>query len=81
MLIIAVGNGARVRLGISDKGSGIAPADAGKLFRRSFTTKPKGMDIGLVLAKRAIESLGGRIRGTSPPGGIGASFIIELPGV
>lgn len=37
------------------------------------------MGIGLVLAKRTIESFGGSIRAESPPGGIGSSFIIELP--
>ncbi len=71
----------RVRLSISDNGRGIAPADAGKLFSLFFTTKPKGMGIGLVLAKRVIESFGGSIRAESPAGGTGASFIIEFPEV
>ena len=68
-----------MRLRISGTGCGIAPQDAGKQFSLFFTTKPKGMGIGLMLAKRAIEGFGGKIRAESTPGGRGASFVIELP--
>ena len=73
------GGGGWVRLRISDTGSGIAPQDADKLFSLFFTTKPNGMGIGLMLAKRAIESFGGNIRAENTPCGRGASFVIELP--
>ena len=73
------GGGGWVRLLISDTGSGIAPQDADKLFSLFFTTKPNGMGIGLMLAKRAIESFGGNIRAENTPCGRGASFVIELP--
>jgi signal transduction histidine kinase len=48
------------------------------LFSLFFTTKPRGLGIGLTLAHRAIERFGGTIRADSTPGA-GTVFIIELP--
>jgi len=50
-------------LSISDRGPGVGPSDLGKLGRTFFTTKPlgKGAGLGLVLAARAIERLGGTL--------------------
>ncbi len=46
---------------IEDNGRGIPLKDREKVFNSSFTTKEKGMGLGLYLAKRYIESLEGNI--------------------
>jgi two-component system sensor histidine kinase HydH len=70
--------GGKVEIRIADTGRGIAPEHLGKLFSLFFTTKPRGLGIGLTLAHRAIERFGGTIRADSTPGA-GTVFIIELP--
>ena len=68
----------RVLLRIADTGSGIAPENLRRLFSLFFTTKPRGLGIGLTLAHRAIERIGGSIRVDSTVGA-GTSFTLELP--
>jgi two-component system, NtrC family, nitrogen regulation sensor histidine kinase NtrY len=46
---------------IEDNGSGIRPENYEKIFEPDFTTKEKGMGIGLKLAKRFIEGIKGNI--------------------
>ena len=70
--------GGKVEIRIADTGRGIAPEHMDKLFGLFFTTKPRGLGIGLVLAHRAVTRFGGSIRADSAPG-MGAAFIIELP--
>jgi signal transduction histidine kinase len=48
-----------------------------KLFEPFFTTKSKGTGLGMAIAKRIIESHGGRI--VAANGQSGAEFIITLP--
>jgi two-component system, NtrC family, sensor histidine kinase HydH len=68
----------KVKLRIADTGRGIAPEHLAKLFTLFFTTKPRGLGIGLTLAQRAIERFGGSIQVDSTPG-VGTAFTIELP--
>lgn len=68
----------RVRIDISDTGSGIAAADADKIFNPYFTTKPKGTGLGLAIVHKIIEAHGGRITFDSVPGQ-GTRFSITLP--
>jgi len=64
---------------IRDEGPGL-PADAlGRVFEPFYTTKEKGMGIGLYLTKRIIEAQGGTI-GAQSGEGKGTEFRIELPG-
>ena len=46
---------------IADTGSGIAPEVLGNIFRPFFTTKPKGLGLGLSLSRKIIERFGGSI--------------------
>lgn len=46
---------------ISDDGKGIPNEIIDKIFLEDFTTKKKGMGIGLSIAKRFMESIGGKI--------------------
>jgi len=68
----------QVRITIADTGTGMAREQMDNLFGLFFSTKPRGMGIGLALAKRAVERFGGSIRAESTLGS-GTVFIIELP--
>jgi nitrogen fixation/metabolism regulation signal transduction histidine kinase len=46
---------------IEDNGNGIDEKYKNEIFKMNFTTKEKGMGLGLKLAKRFIESIGGKI--------------------
>jgi signal transduction histidine kinase len=72
--------GAKVELRIADTGRGIAPEHLSRIFSLFFTTKPRGLGIGLTLAHRAVERFGGTIHVESTLGK-GTVFIIELPAV
>lgn len=52
---------------ISDQGTGIDPMTAALVFRPFFTTKPKGLGLGLPLAQRIVERFGGTLTLSSVP--------------
>jgi two-component system nitrogen regulation sensor histidine kinase NtrY len=68
----------KVLITIADNGSGIAAEVREQIFRPNFTTKATGSGIGLAVAKRGIESAGGRIWFETEEG-VGTTFFIELP--
>jgi signal transduction histidine kinase len=57
-----------VDIRISDTGSGIAPVDMGKIYQPFFTTKAKGLGVGLTLVRRIVKRFGGSIQIASTPG-------------
>ncbi|MGI4739417.1 MAG: ATP-binding protein [Janthinobacterium lividum] len=67
-----------VLITITDNGSGISEEVRENIFRPNFTTKATGSGIGLAVAKRGIESAGGRIWFETEVG-VGTTFFIELP--
>ncbi|MCC3157354.1 HAMP domain-containing histidine kinase [Hymenobacter sp. 15J16-1T3B] len=67
-----------VRISIQDNGSGIEEDVRDKVFRPNFTTKETGSGIGLAVAKRGIESAGGKVWFETVVGE-GTTFFIELP--
>lgn len=70
-------NGERVRLGVSDTGSGV-PADLrDRIFEPFVTGRPDGVGLGLALTKRIVEDHGGRIGFETSDRG--STFWIELP--
>ena len=73
----AVGAGS-VRVAIRDNGAGIPDDVCEKVFVPNFTTKETGSGIGLAVAKRGIESAGGKIWFETDVGE-GTDFFIELP--
>lgn len=60
--------GAEARVELSDNGSGIEPAQLQNIFKPFYTTKPRGLGLGLPLAQRIVQRLGGRIDIDSAPG-------------
>jgi signal transduction histidine kinase len=64
---------------VEDTGPGIDPETLERLFEGFFTTKPRGMGIGLAICRSIIESHGGQISARNRDGGRGAAFTIHLP--
>jgi signal transduction histidine kinase len=63
---------------INDTGEGIAPEVVPKIFLPFFTTKDKGVGMGLALAHKVITAHGGSIQVESRRGR-GTTFIVILP--
>ncbi len=55
-------DGPRTSIAISDDGTGIAPEHLRDIFKPFFTTKPRGLGVGLPLARRIVLRLGGELR-------------------
>jgi signal transduction histidine kinase len=72
-------SGGRVEIVIRDEGPGLPAEAAARVFEPFYTTKDKGMGIGLYLTKRIIEAHGGTIEVRSREGE-GTEFRIDLPG-
>jgi PAS domain S-box-containing protein len=66
-----------VVLTISDTGSGILPSIRARLFEPLHSTKPLGVGLGLVTARRILEAHGGSI--TCLEVAHGAAFEVRLP--
>lgn len=64
---------------ITDTGMGISPDKLSHIFDPFFSTKEKGLGIGLYLVRKIIEAHHGRIEVQSEPGQ-GTTFILQLPG-
>jgi signal transduction histidine kinase len=69
-----------VQVSIEDNGTGIDPADLGKIFKPMFTTKDHGMGMGLSICHSIIENHNGRIWATAGSKS-GTIFHLDLPGV
>jgi len=67
-----------VGLEVADTGEGISPENMKKLFHPLFTTKARGIGLGLVVCQNLIEAHGGRIEVASTPGK-GTVFTVRLP--
>jgi signal transduction histidine kinase len=61
-----------------DTGCGIPEENLEKIFEPLFTTKPKGIGLGLAISKRLVEQNGGKIDVSSQVGK-GTTFTVKLP--
>jgi signal transduction histidine kinase len=68
----------RVELTIRDSGPGMTAEQLERAFTPFYTTKPKGLGVGLALAKRIVERFGGRITIDSAPGR-GTAVCLSMP--
>jgi len=76
------GNGTDVlRIEVSDDGPGVAPELADRLFMPFVTSKPpgEGTGLGLSVSFGIVSGHGGTLRHEPGPGGVGSTFIVELP--
>ncbi len=69
-----------VKVRFRDNGSGIKKKDIKHIFDPFYTTKPKGIGLGLSISHRIVEDHKGSIEVEST-GKKGTTFLISLPGV
>jgi signal transduction histidine kinase len=67
-----------VTVSVRDSGSGITPDQLEKLFQPLYTTKARGIGLGLVVVKNLTQANGGTVEVQSEPGK-GSTFSITLP--
>jgi PAS domain S-box-containing protein len=67
-----------VAIAVKDTGTGITPENKEKLFEALFSTKAKGIGLGLAVSKKLAEANGGRIEVESQVGK-GSTFTLYLP--
>jgi PAS domain S-box-containing protein len=67
----------RVLVAVQDSGIGLQPESLDHLFEAFFTTKPKGMGMGLAISRSIIEAHGGQLWAV-PNDGPGATFQLTL---
>jgi len=71
-----------LEVAVEDTGEGLAPEDLERVFEPFFRADPArsgpGAGLGLALAQRIVESLGGRIEAESRPA-VGSRFSVQLP--
>ena len=65
-------------IAVIDRGSGIDPAHIGSIFNPFFTTKPRGVGLGLAIVSKIVDEHGGKIAVESEPGK-GSVFRVLLP--
>lgn len=70
--------GQGLRVTVADTGVGISPEDLERVFTPFHTTKRTGLGVGLPLARRSIERLGGSLRLESTAGA-GTRALLDLP--
>jgi signal transduction histidine kinase len=67
-----------VYVSVEDTGTGIDPSNLERVFKPLFTTKSRGMGMGLSICRSIVESHGGRIW-VSAGASKGSIFRFELP--
>jgi signal transduction histidine kinase len=70
--------GDTMKIVVQDTGVGISSENMNKLFEPLFTTKAKGIGLGLAVSKKLTEANGGRIEVESEPDK-GSTFTLWLP--
>jgi signal transduction histidine kinase len=68
----------RVLIDVSDTGPGIPPDQLEKIFEPLFTTKARGIGLGLSVSRTLATANGGTLTASNQPGG-GAVLTLDLP--
>jgi two-component system sensor kinase FixL len=76
--IRVLSEGTDVQVAVSDNGPGVPPSVRPRLFDSFFTTKPKGVGLGLSICKSIANAHGGSLRHEQPAEG-GSRFVLTLP--
>lgn len=72
------GSNGFVRLEVSDTGVGMTPTQLDKIFEPLFTTKARGIGLGLAVSRSLMHANGGEISAVSEEGK-GSTLSIDLP--
>ena len=72
------GKAKNVVVSIRDTGTGITPENMARLFQPLFTTKSRGIGLGLVVVKNLAQANGGKVEVQSEVGK-GTTFTVTLP--
>ena len=75
ILITAFG---KIEDAVEDTGAGIPEEDRSQLFRPFFTTRERGVGMGLAICRRIVEENGGSVSVETTPGR-GSRFTVKLP--
>ncbi|HEU5218674.1 MAG TPA: ATP-binding protein, partial [Gemmatimonadales bacterium] len=67
-----------VILDITDTGPGVAPENLERIFEPLFTTKARGIGLGLAVSRSLAQANGGDLAVSSDPGR-GATFSFAMP--
>jgi signal transduction histidine kinase len=67
-----------LKISVADTGEGISAENLRKLFQPLFTTKARGIGLGLVVCRNLVEANGGRIEVASEKGK-GTTFTVTMP--
>ena len=67
-----------IRVEVRDSGPGVDPSHADRLLEAFYTTKTKGMGMGLSISRAIIETHGGQLW-VAPNTPHGAAFCFSLP--
>jgi PAS domain S-box-containing protein len=78
LMIRAERAGNKTRIQVADTGCGISPENLDKVFEPLFTTRARGIGLGLAISKSLVESNNGTITVESEAGK-GTTFTILLP--
>jgi signal transduction histidine kinase len=78
LTVSAHSQGERIQLSVADTGIGMSPETMEKIFEPLYTTKTKGIGLGLAVSKNLVEVNGGKIDVESVEGQ-GSTFVVNLP--
>ena len=70
--------GDHVRVDVTDDGPGIPPDQHDQIFEPLFSTRPRGIGLGLPVSRTLVEANGGSLTVQSRPGR-GTTFSVHLP--
>jgi signal transduction histidine kinase len=78
LTITASQSAERIEVSITDTGPGIPEANLGKIFEPLFSTKARGLGLGLPICRSLITANGGSVGVQTEPGK-GCTFTVALP--
>ena len=67
-----------IEVRVIDRGPGITPADAGRIFEPFYTTRAAGSGLGLAVSRQIVEQAGGRLELESTSADGGTCFVLRL---